>query len=107
VLLAIPSASRRRRNEILKRIRQHPLAVRTLPSLTDLAEGRVTTSDLRELDIDDLLGRDSVAPNHILLAKNITNKVVLVTGAGVNRLAGTMSADYQAQACQTVVGGVE
>ena len=50
--------------------------------LTDLAEGKVTTSDLRELDIDDLLRRDSVAPNRILMAKNITNKVVLVTGAG-------------------------
>jgi FlaA1/EpsC-like NDP-sugar epimerase len=82
VLLAIPSATRRRRNDVLKQIAQHPVAVRTLPSLTDLAEGRVTTSDLRDLDIDDLLGRESVAPNHILLAKNITNKVALVTGAG-------------------------
>ena len=58
------------------------MAVRTLPSFTDLAEGRVTFSDLRDLDIDDLLGRGSVAPNHILLAKNITNKTVMVTGAG-------------------------
>ena len=82
VLLAIPSASRRRRNEILKKIGQHHVVVRTLPSLTDLAEGRVTTSDLRELDIDDVLGREVVAPNHTLLAKNISSKVVLVTGAG-------------------------
>ena len=82
VLLAISSASRRRRNEILKKIAQNQVAVRTLPSFADLAEGRVTTSDLRDLDIDDLLGRESVAPNHILLAKNISSKVVLVTGAG-------------------------
>ena len=82
VLLAIPSASRRRRNEILKKIGQNQVAVRTLPSFADLAEGRVTTSDLRDLDIYDLLGRESVAPNHILLAKNISSKVVLVTGAG-------------------------
>ena len=82
VLLAIPSVSRHRRNEILRQIATQPVAVRTLPSFTDLAEGRVTFSDLRDLDIDDLLGRESVAPNHILLAKNITNKVVLVTGAG-------------------------
>ena len=82
VLLALPSASRHRRNEILQRIGQHHVVVCTLPSLTDLAKGRVTTSDLRELDIDDLLVRESVTPNHILLAKNITNKVVLVTGAG-------------------------
>ena len=82
VLLAIPSATRRRRNDVLKQVAQYPIAVRTLPSLTDLAEGRVSTSDLRDLDIDDLLGRESVAPNHLLLAKNITNKIVLITGAG-------------------------
>ena len=82
VLLAIPSASRHRRNEILKKISQNQVVVRTLPSFADLAEGRVTMSDLRDLDIDDLLGRESVAPNHILLAMNISSKVVLVTGAG-------------------------
>ena len=82
VLMAIPSVSRRRRNEILKKMGGHQVAVRTLPSVTDLAEGRVTTSHLRDLDIDDLLGREVVAPNHILLAKNISARVVLVTGAG-------------------------
>lgn len=82
VLLAMPSLSRRRRNEILSQIRGAHVAVRTLPSVTDLAQGKVSISDLRELDIDDLLGREPVAPNHILLAKNIVNKVVLVTGAG-------------------------
>ena len=83
VLLAIPSASRRRRNAILKNIIDHNhVAVHTLPSFMDLAEGRVTTSELRDLDIDDLLGRDTVAPNRALLSKNIASKVVLVTGAG-------------------------
>ncbi len=82
VLLAIPSASLHRRNQILKSISEHHVAVRTLPSVTDLAEGRVTTSNLRELDIDDLLGRESVAPNYILLTRNVSDKVVLVTGAG-------------------------
>ena len=82
VLLAIPRASRRRRNEILERVRGYPVAVRTLPSVNDLAEGRVSVSDLHELDIDDLLGRDQVSSDHSLLAKNITDKVVLVTGAG-------------------------
>jgi FlaA1/EpsC-like NDP-sugar epimerase len=82
VLLAIPSASRRRRNAILEEMGKHYVAVRTLPSVTDLAEGRVRTTDLRELDIDDFLGREAVAPNHILLARNIASKVVLVTGAG-------------------------
>lgn len=82
VLLAMPSLSRHRRNEILKQISSAHVAVRTLPSVTDLAQGKISVSDLRELDIDDLLGREPVAPNHILLAKNIAGKVVLVTGAG-------------------------
>jgi FlaA1/EpsC-like NDP-sugar epimerase len=82
VLLAMPSLSRKRRNEILTQIRTVRLAVRTLPSVTDLAQGKVSVSDLRELDADDLLGREPVVPNHILLARNVRNKVVMVTGAG-------------------------
>ena len=82
VLLAMPNLGRKRRNEILTQIRSAHVAVRTLPSVTDLAQGKVSISDLRELDIDDLLGREPVAPNHILLSKNIVSKVVLVTGAG-------------------------
>ena len=82
VLLAMPSLSRRRRNEILAQIRAARVAVRTLPSMTDLAQGKVSISDLRELDIDDLLGRETVMPNHILLAINVRSKVVMVTGAG-------------------------
>jgi FlaA1/EpsC-like NDP-sugar epimerase len=82
VLLAMPSLSRKRRNEILSQIRSARVAVRTLPSMTDLAQGKVSISDLRELDIDDLLGREPVMPNHILLAMNIRNKTVMVTGAG-------------------------
>jgi FlaA1/EpsC-like NDP-sugar epimerase len=63
-------------------MRSAQVAVRTLPSFTDLAQGKVSISDLRELDIEDLLGRDPVAPVPSLLAKNIQGKVVLVTGAG-------------------------
>jgi FlaA1/EpsC-like NDP-sugar epimerase len=82
VLLAMPNLSRKRRNEILSRIRGTHVSVRTLPSVTDLAQGKVSISDLRELDIDDLLGREPVIPNHILLAMNVRSKVVMVTGAG-------------------------
>lgn len=82
VLLALPSLTRKRRNEILAQIRTARVAVRTLPSVTDLAQGKVSISDLRELDIDDLLGREPVMPNHILLAMNVRSKVVMVTGAG-------------------------
>ena len=82
VLLALPTANRKRRNEILALMQQAQVSVRTLPSVMELAQGKVSTADLRELDIDDLLGRDSVPPNHILLGRNVTRKVVLVTGAG-------------------------
>lgn len=82
VLLALPTVSRHRRNEILDSMLAAKVSVRTLPSVMDLAQGRVSTSDLRELDIEDLLGRDPVMPNHILLGKNVSGKVVLVTGAG-------------------------
>lgn len=82
VLLAMPSLSRKRRNEILTQISIARVWVRALPRVTDLAQGKVTISDLRELDIDDLLGRESVVPNDILLAMNVRSKVVMVTGAG-------------------------
>lgn len=82
VLLAMPSLSQKRRNEILSQIRTVRVAVRTLPSVADLVRGKVSVSDLRELDIDDLLGRELVMPNRTLLAMNVRSKVVMVTGAG-------------------------
>jgi FlaA1/EpsC-like NDP-sugar epimerase len=82
VLLAIPSSSPRRRNEILESLKTLKIAVRTLPGLSDIATGKISLSDVRELDIDDLLGRDTVLPNQALMTNNIKNKVVLVSGAG-------------------------
>lgn len=82
VLLALPGVSRTRRNQILQHLSHLPLRVRTLPSLTDLASGRVTVQDLKELDEEDLLGRDPVPPDPTLLSKDVKSKVVLVTGAG-------------------------
>ncbi|PDT34328.1 polysaccharide biosynthesis protein [Rhizobium sp. M10] len=82
VLLALPSTSRQRRNEILERIRKARVNVRTLPDLTALAQGRVAVSDIRELEIEDLLGREAVAPRQELLDKAMRKKVVMVTGAG-------------------------
>lgn len=82
VLLAIPSASRRRRFEVVELLRGAGLIIRTLPGLVDLARGRLQISDIRPLQIEDLLGRDTVKPNPVLLRKNVTDKVVMVTGAG-------------------------
>jgi FlaA1/EpsC-like NDP-sugar epimerase len=82
ILLALPSATRRRRHEIIEALRTSPVHVRTLPGMADLASGRVAISDFRELDLEDLLGRDPVPPNSALLARDLAGKVVLVTGAG-------------------------
>ena len=82
VLLAMPSVSRRRRSEILLELESYPVHVRTLPDLMEIAEGRIEVSDIQEVDIGDLLGREPVAPNQELLHKNISGKVVMVTGAG-------------------------
>ena len=82
VLLAIPSASRARRAEILAQLAPMGLQVRTLPGLDDIASGRIALADIRELDIDDLLGRDPVKPNGLLLNRHTRGKTVLITGAG-------------------------
>ena len=82
VLLAMPSVSRERRNQILTMLSRMKLSVRTLPGLSDIATGKVTVSNIRELDIDDLLGREPVKPNEQLINRNSHNKTVLVTGAG-------------------------
>ncbi len=82
VLLAIPSASRARRKEILEELEKYPLHVRSVPGFMDLASGRVKVEDIQEVDIADLLGRDAVAPQQELFQRCIKDKVVMVTGAG-------------------------
>ncbi|MDF9617271.1 nucleoside-diphosphate sugar epimerase/dehydratase [Pseudomonas entomophila] len=82
VLLAIPSATRARRREVLGALEKFPLHVRSVPSVMDLASGRVKVDDIQEVDIADLLGRDAVPAQQDLLAHCITGKVVMVTGAG-------------------------
>ena len=82
VLLAIPSASRSRRSEILLSLEELPVHIRTLPDLTDIAEGKLAVSDIQEVDIADLLGREAVAADPHLLTANISQKCVMVTGAG-------------------------
>lgn len=82
VLLAIPSATSRRRNELIQQLSALEVHVRTLPGITDLAKGVVSLGDVRELDIGELLGRDPVPADPSLLGRNITDKTVLITGAG-------------------------
>ena len=82
VLLAIPSAGGTRRSEIIRLLEPHSVHVRTIPDINEIARGRLTFDTLREVDIGDLLGRESVPPNETLLHANIRDKVVMVTGAG-------------------------
>lgn len=82
VLLALPSVSHERRRNIIENLSQWPVRIRTLPSLADLASGRVSVTDFQDLDVIDLLGRTPVAPDAELLARNLRGAVVLVTGAG-------------------------
>jgi FlaA1/EpsC-like NDP-sugar epimerase len=82
ILLAVPSASRARRREILELLGQYGLHVRSVPGFMDLASGRVKVDDVQEVDIADLLGRDSVPPQKALFERCIRNQVVMVTGAG-------------------------
>ena len=82
VLLAIPSVSHSHRKEIINYLEPFPVLVRSLPSLSGLANGKIRINDLLEIDVNDLLGRDLVIPNKSLLTTNILDKVVLVTGAG-------------------------
>ncbi len=82
ILLALPSASRDRRNTIIESLRALPVHIRTLPAWSDLASGRVTVQDFRELDVEDLLGRAPVPPDTALMARDLAGQVVLVTGAG-------------------------
>lgn len=82
VYLAIPSASRARRREIIGELTDHPVQVRSLPSIGQLIDGEVKLADLSEIVIEDLLGRDPVPPREDLLATTIADKIVMVTGAG-------------------------
>lgn len=82
VLLAMPSASRARQKEVLTALSDLPVHVRTLPGLSHLANGVVKVEDIREVEIEDVLGREPVQANEALLHQNIADKVVLVTGAG-------------------------
>lgn len=82
ILIAIPSASQQRRKEIVTLLETLPVKILILPGVAALAQGKFTVSDLREIDIEDLLGRDPVLPNPKLIGATITGKSVMVTGAG-------------------------
>jgi len=82
VLLALPLITRSKRNQIIDSLNKYKITVKTLPSIQDIVDGKISVSDIKDLTIEDLLNREQVQPNLELLSKNINSKVVLVTGAG-------------------------
>ncbi|QBQ17589.1 polysaccharide biosynthesis protein [Acinetobacter haemolyticus] len=82
ILLALPSVGRVRKTEIIQQFESARVKITELPGLTQLVDGEIRVSDIQEVDIIDLLGRDPVPPIAHLLVKNIQDKVVMVTGAG-------------------------
>ena len=82
IFLAVPSASHTRRKIIIQYLEKYPVHVRTLPSMTEVADGKIKLEDIKEIDLEDLLGRDSVLPDEKLFDICIKNKSVMVTGAG-------------------------
>jgi FlaA1/EpsC-like NDP-sugar epimerase len=82
VLLALPSITRQKRNQIIDNLNKHKVIVKTLPSIQDIVDSKISISDIKDFTIEDLLSREQVQPNLELLSKNINSKVVMVTGAG-------------------------
>ncbi len=82
ILLALPRINRRKRRAIVERVREFKVHVQTLPNMQEIISGKISFSDIRELEIEDLLGREPVLPNELLFGRTIVGKTVLVTGAG-------------------------
>lgn len=82
LLFAIPSVKMKRRKEIIQRFAQRGIELKTIPGISEIVVGTIKIDDIREVGIEDLLGRDPVPPDENLIMQNIKNKVVMVTGAG-------------------------
>jgi len=95
LLLALGSANRSTRKSVLDRLESFSVEVLTIPSMADVVSGRASIEEFKEVDIDDLLGRDSVEPDQALLSQCITDKVVMVTGAG-----GSIGSELCRQICK-------
>ena len=82
ILLAMPSISRKQRSVVIEHLRPLNVRIRTLPGLIAMAQGKVDYADLHDLDINDLLAREPAEPDEVMLQEQVTDKIVLVTGAG-------------------------
>jgi FlaA1/EpsC-like NDP-sugar epimerase len=92
ILIAIPSLNKFKKNEIIQKISNYKIPIKTLPNLSDIIEDKLSFSDIKDFLIEDLLDRDQVKPVKELLSKCITSKIILITGAG-----GTIGAELSRQ----------
>ena len=92
ILIAIPSLNKLKKNEIIQKISNYKVPIKTLPNLSDIIEDKLSFSDIKDFLIEDLLDRDQVEPVNELLSKYITSKIILITGAG-----GTIGAELSRQ----------
>lgn len=82
ILLAIPSLGKQKRAEVIRNIQRFGVTIKTIPRISEIVSGKVSINTIRHIDITDLLGREEIMPDPVLLRKNIKDQVVLVTGAG-------------------------
>jgi FlaA1/EpsC-like NDP-sugar epimerase len=82
IFLALPKIGRARRRNIVDTLERFQVRVRTLPAMLDIVDAKVSVDALREIEIEDLLGREPVSPNQLLLSRTVLGKTVMVTGAG-------------------------
>ena len=82
ILLALGHAPRSKRSLIIKQLEQYPVTVQTIPQINDVVSGKARIEEIRDVEIEDLLGRDEVTPDAALLSVCIAGKSVMVTGAG-------------------------
>jgi len=82
IVLSMPALDSQRRRDLVAELSRHPVKIRVLPAISDLASGKYLVGQVREIDIDDLLRRSSVAPDPALLERMLRKQVILVTGAG-------------------------
>jgi FlaA1/EpsC-like NDP-sugar epimerase len=95
VILSIPKLAAPRRRQIVSEVGGQGVKIRTIPPVTDIVDGRYLVSQIREIDIDELLGRSSVPPEPKLLRSMIDEKTIMVTGAG-----GSIGSEL----CRLIVG---
>ena len=102
VLLAVPSASRAQRREIVERLERLPVRVQTIPGMSSILSGKSRMSDLHDIAIEDVLGRDPVPPMTPLMMGDIRGKAVMVTGAG-GSIGGELCRQIIRQAPRTLI----